>query len=128
MMDLLVFRAGEARWGIDVTRVREILDVIAVTPLPGLPGWIRGILDLRGRLLPVLDFRLLSGVEPAGREATIVLAIAGEREFAVTVDGVETTESIDPSAVEPDPERTWTRGVAAGIAIIDPETLLEVNP
>ena len=127
-MDILVFRAGDARWGIDVTRVREILDVIAVTPLPGLPGWIRGILDLLGRLMPVVDFRLLSGVQPAGREATIVLAIEGEREFAVTVDGVESTESIDPDAVEPDPRCKWARGVTSGISLIDPETLLEVRP
>ncbi len=126
-MDILVFRAGDARWGVDVTRVSEILDTISVTPLPGLPEWMPGLMDHRGSLMPVIDFRLLSGSTPAGRDTTMVIAI-DDRELALTVDGVDSTESVDPSSVEPDPDRPWTVGVAGDVTILDPETLLEQNP
>ncbi len=125
-MDVLVFRSGEAKWGIEISRVREILDTTIVIPLPELPVWMTGLMDHRGTLVPVVDFRILSGDEPMGRNATLVIA-AGERDLAITVDGVESTESIDPSTLLPDPDRPWTVGVSGEIAILDPTTLLEVR-
>lgn len=126
-MEILVFRAGTARWGVEVARVTEILDAISVTPLPGLPDWMPGLLDHRGSLMPVVDFRLLSGGKPAGRDTTVVVR-DDTRELAVTVDSVESTESIDPATVVPDPDHPWAIGVTGDLTILDPALLLEAVP
>lgn len=125
-MEILVFRAGEEKWGVDVQSVVEILDTVTITPLPGLPSWTPGLADHRGQLLPVVDLRLLSGVTPASREAVMIVH-TGDSEIAVIVDGVESTRSIDVGAVEFNEERPWTAGLAGDVTLLDPGLVLEAG-
>lgn len=126
-MEILVFCAGEEKWGLAVECVVEILDSVSITQLPGLPAWTPGLADHRGRLLPVVDIRLLCGVKPAGRETTMVVS-TGDGEIALVVDGVETTESIDVSTVTFDESRPWTAGLAGDVTILDPGLVMEARP
>src|SRR5947208_1017153 len=54
----LTFRLGSEEYGIQVVRVREIMGVLPITPVPGTPPWLKGVINLRGKIIPVVDLRL----------------------------------------------------------------------
>jgi len=74
-VDLATFRVGGREYAIEVTQIREIVRAQEVTPLPKAPALIEGVVDLRGRIVPVVDLGRALGGEPveAGPAARIVL-------------------------------------------------------
>jgi purine-binding chemotaxis protein CheW len=84
----VVFEAGGQRYGLPAPDVREVLRAAALTPLPGAPAVIEGVLNVRGRIVPVLDirarFRLPSkDLEPSDH---LIVAAAGPRVVALRAD------------------------------------------
>jgi len=57
LLELLIFELGDQRYGLPVSDVREIVRAVPPVPLPGAPGIIEGVINLRGRVVPVLDIR-----------------------------------------------------------------------
>ncbi|MET0147174.1 MAG: chemotaxis protein CheW [Ilumatobacteraceae bacterium] len=74
-MPALVLPVGEERYAIDTARVREVIADPRATPLPGAPGWVLGVINLRGEVVPLLDTTALLG-----------LGAMGPASFAVVVD------------------------------------------
>lgn len=60
----LIFRLGTEEFGVRVTRVREIMGMQEVTPVPQTPPAVKGVINLRGKVIPVLDLRVKFGLEP----------------------------------------------------------------
>jgi len=60
----LTFRLGRGRYGVSVLRVREIIRPTDFTPTPGMPTYMLGVINLRGRIIPVADLRQRFGMEP----------------------------------------------------------------
>lgn len=87
-LDLACFETRGRLYGIDVLRIREIVRSREVTPLPGAPGLIEGVIDLRGAVIPILDLGRVLGAEPAGSGADGRIAIleVGEMVFGLRVD------------------------------------------
>jgi purine-binding chemotaxis protein CheW len=96
---LLIWRAGSARCAAPIERLREIMLAVPVTALPGAPAEVRGLANVRGLLVTVIDGRRLLG-EPADRppEAT-VLVRHGPRTVGLAVDEVEDLVEISDGAL-----------------------------
>lgn len=101
--------AGE-RYGIEVGRVHEIIRSTAITALPGVDQSFSGVINLRGRVIPVMDLRRQFGLPdaPATRFSRIVVADAGGAQIGLVVDAVNEVVRIASSAIEPTPALTAT--------------------
>ncbi|MCE5327673.1 MAG: chemotaxis protein CheW [Planctomycetaceae bacterium] len=86
----LTFRLGPETYGLEILQVREIIGFMAVTPVPRMPDFIRGVINLRGRVIPVTDLRLRFGMEASQATASscIIVVRAGELEMGLVVDQV----------------------------------------
>jgi purine-binding chemotaxis protein CheW len=87
-LDVVVFELGGQLFGLPASDVRELLRAVAVVPLPRAPAVVKGVFNLRGRVVPVLDVRARFGlphgvIEPADH---FIVARAGERLVALHVD------------------------------------------
>lgn len=96
--------AGET-YGVRILEVREIIALQPITAVPNAPGYVRGVINLRGKIVPVVDLRAKFGmlsVEPT-RESCIVVMDVREGEMGVLVDKVAEVLSIRDEEVEPLP-------------------------
>lgn len=103
---LITFQLGEQALGVDVTAVREIRAWSPSTPLPGVPDYLRGVINLRGVILPVIDLRCRIGwgtTDPSERHVIIVVESEGRVEGLI-VDAVNDILSIEPQDIQPVPE------------------------
>ena len=72
----LTFRLGEEEYGVAILRVREIIGLIDITPLPRTPEFVKGVINLRGKIIPVIELRTKFGLAPvAYTEATCVIVV-----------------------------------------------------
>src|SRR5262249_7217126 len=105
----LTFRVAEEEYAVPVLRVREIIEHGVVTRVPSTPAWIRGVINLRGGVVPVVDLGLRLGLpeRPLSKRSCIViveLPLQGETALVgVTADAVNQVQEIRPQDVEPVP-------------------------
>jgi purine-binding chemotaxis protein CheW len=103
-------RVDRELFGLPVTQVQEILRVSALTRVPHAPFPVRGVTNLRGYVLPVVDLRLrlgLPAVDP-GPQARVMVVQTRGRLIGLLVDAVEQVTPVDRLAVEPPPEDVMT--------------------
>jgi purine-binding chemotaxis protein CheW len=105
----LTFRLGEEAFALDVSNVREILEFTTVTKVPKTPDYMRGVINLRGSVVPVLDMRLKFGLtetESTINTCIIVVEVSFERENTIIgalVDSVQEVFELEPDQIEPAP-------------------------
>jgi len=105
----LTFKMEEEIFALDVGKVREILDYTTITKVPQTPDYMKGVINLRGSVVPVVDMRLKFNMPPEERTVDtciIVVEIAIEQEQTVLgalVDSVQEVFELEPSQVEPAP-------------------------
>lgn len=118
-LGIVVFRLGDAHFAVDVSAVIEVTDLKEITRLFRMPPHIRGVMNLRGRVIPVADLALLLGV-PAHSAATGLLVRWKRREAIFAVDEVVTVAWVNSDALvevpstTPDAARRFFRGVHRG--------------
>jgi len=107
----LTFRLSTESYGIGVLAVQEIIRITAITPVPQLPDHLRGVINLRGRIVPVVDLRRRFGLpaETDGERACIIVvrihtATRGVVPMGLVVDAVEEVLTIASGEIEPPPE------------------------
>jgi chemotaxis signal transduction protein/CheY-like chemotaxis protein len=106
----LIFKLAEERYGISVLDVKEIIRMMAVTPVPRMPHYFRGVIDLRGKVIPVLDLRSKFGMEAMDydeRTCIVVVEIAGRGGSAlvgVVVDAVLEVTEVREEIIHDTPE------------------------
>jgi chemotaxis signal transduction protein len=94
--DAIVVRLGAGRFAVALSSVAEVGNVPPVTRVPGVPHWLAGVANWRGRILPALDLRSLLGAEaaPFGPRARLVVLVTDAATVGLLVDGVEGTTAI----------------------------------
>ncbi len=106
----LSFSLGGEDYGVDILRVIEIRGWEEVRPLPDTPEYIKGVLDLRGAIVPVIDLRLrfeLKTVEYTSTTVLIIVAVeSGEKSFlrGIVVDSVSDVLDVEATSVKPAPK------------------------
>ena len=119
-IQFVVCVVGDERYGIPVGRVHEIIRLTVITALPGVGSAFSGVINLRGRVIPVMDLRRQFGLPdaPPTRFSRIVVADAGGTQIGLVVDAVHEVVRIPATAVEPTPAlaASVTDGYLTGIA------------
>ncbi|HWA26056.1 MAG TPA: chemotaxis protein CheW [Lacunisphaera sp.] len=106
---LTVGLANEA-YGIAVLKVREIIRMLKITPVPQMPAFVKGVVNLRGRVIPVIDLRVKFGLEAAFTDRTCIVVVqvrpaAGTTvQMGLIVDCVEEVVTLTAAEIEPTPE------------------------
>jgi purine-binding chemotaxis protein CheW len=102
----LTFVLGDEEYGIDITKVKEIIGVMAVTHIPRAPAFIKGVINLRGKVIPIVDLRLKFGMEeiPHTRETVFIVVEDSGMLMGVVVDTVREVLNIQEAEIEPPPQ------------------------
>ncbi len=133
VLDLLVFSLAGERYGVETTHVLEVISLRELTPVPCTPPVILGVVNHRGRILPVLDLRRLFGLSGQGiaEGGRIVAVEAGRMTCGIFADGVAGTIQVAAHEVAHPPTVTavggrqaFIRGVTGEmVAVLDLEVL-----
>jgi purine-binding chemotaxis protein CheW len=132
-MLVLVFELEGRRFGLPADRVREVVRAAALTPIPGAPPVVEGLLDLRGEVLPVLDLRRRFEVpiRPLKLSDQLIVLELAARTVALRVDAVGALLRLEDGQLEPVPSAalaTSLRGLvrlAEGLLLLpEPERFL----
>jgi purine-binding chemotaxis protein CheW len=102
----LTFWLNEQEYGLDLLRVREIRGFTAITAIPNMPSHIKGVMNLRGTVLPVVDLRLKFGMpeKPYTKFTVIIIAKSGEKNIGLVVDSVSDVLSLPAHQISPPPD------------------------
>jgi purine-binding chemotaxis protein CheW len=112
-LHLLTFLLDREEFGIPVTQVREVIRVSEITRVPQAPAYVRGVANLRGRILAVVELRSRVGLPPAEltpRSRIVVLEVRG-RVLGVLVDAVCQVTKVPQASVAPAPEEVLAADV-----------------
>ncbi len=107
----LTFTLHQESYGIGVLKIREIIRLTNITTVPQMPNYVRGVINLRGKIIPVIDLRLRFGYEEAqSGEQTCIIVVQVKlpdgkpTQMGLVVDGVEEVVNIAESEIEETPE------------------------
>ena len=132
LLELLVLSLGGERYGIEAADVLDVVPLRGLTPVPGTPSFVLGVVHHRGRVLPLLDLRTLfelggRGMANGGR---VVAVAAGGMTFGIFADAVTGTVRVGGDEVTPAPatlagdHRALVRGVTGEmVAVLDLDAL-----
>lgn len=128
----LTFGLGEEVYGLEILKVQEIIGLMRVTRVPGLPEVIRGVVNLRGKVIPVVDLRAKFGLDSkADTERTCIVVVRVVREgeaivVGLIVDDVREVVAITEGQLEPVPRFSGNVETAflLGMAKISPRVVM----
>jgi purine-binding chemotaxis protein CheW len=106
---LTVVLENEA-YGIAVLKVREIIRMQKITPVPQMPGFVKGVINLRGRVIPVVDLRVKFGLKAEFAERTCIVVVQVKLptdqavQMGLIVDSVEEVVTLAAAEIEPTPD------------------------
>ena len=115
-IELLTFRLGDQEYSLDIMCVREIRGWTKATPLPHAPSFMRGVINLRGTVLPVMDLSERLGLPPRSHSDrnVIIVVIHEDTITGLLVDAVSDIITLPKSDLQPPPEAT-SQGASAVI-------------
>ncbi len=105
LLQLVGFKIGEEEFAVDILRVQEIIKMIMMTKVPNTPDYVKGVINLRGRIIPVIDLRRRLGLkekEP-DQDSRIIVVEISENTIGFIVDEVSEVLRIPQSIIEPPP-------------------------
>ncbi|MFA6922185.1 MAG: chemotaxis protein CheW [Gallionella sp.] len=104
--ELLTFKLGHEEYGMDILKVQEIRGYDAVTTIANAPDFIKGVINLRGIIVPIVDMRIKFGLgNVTYNELTVVIIInILDRVVGIVVDGVSDVIALTPDQIKPAPE------------------------
>ena len=107
----LTFVLGDESYAISVLKVREIIRLTAITAVPQMPDYVKGVINLRGKIIPVLSLRSKFGLPPAETsERTCIVVVqltpsaGAQMQMGLVVDDVEEVVNINASEIEATPD------------------------
>jgi purine-binding chemotaxis protein CheW len=116
---VLTFALATESYGIDIAYVTEIIGLQKITPVPEMPAYVRGVINLRGRVIPVMDVRIrfgLPGKDPDPRTCIVVISVE-DTDIGLLVDTVQEVLDIPATDIAPPPglkggERSFVEAMA----------------
>ncbi len=100
----LTFHLDGEEYGVEILKVREINGLMNITSVPCMPAYMKGVVNLRGQVIPVIDLRLRFGLEEAEHtEMTCIIVVDVGQELGLIVDAVSEVLDITDENIEPPP-------------------------
>ncbi len=100
----LTFKLDDEEYGVEILKVREIIGMMGITAVPRMPTYMKGVINLRGKVIPVIDLRLKFGLEEiAHTDQTCIIVVDVGREIGIIVDTVSEVLDIGDDSIEPPP-------------------------
>ncbi len=105
----LTFTLGEEEFALDISKVREVLDYTTITRVPRMPEFLRGVINLRGNVVPVVDLRMKLGMPATRRTVSTCIVITeidmdGEVvHMGALTDSVQEVLDLEPGQIQPPP-------------------------
>jgi purine-binding chemotaxis protein CheW len=96
----LTFFLAKEEYGFEILKVHEIITLLPVTPVPRMPAHLLGVINLRGKIIPVVDLRLKLGLPPLKDQTCIIIVRAHNIEVGVSVDRVSEVANISEKDIE----------------------------
>ena len=124
-------------YGIAVLKVREIIRLQKITPVPQMPAYVKGVINLRGRVIPIVDLRVKFGLKAEFAERTCVVVVQVKLptdqivQMGLIVDSVEEVVTLNANEIEPTPDfgarvdTTYLLGMAKVKGAV--KTLLDID-
>jgi purine-binding chemotaxis protein CheW len=102
----LTFRLGDEEYGVEILKVQEIKGYSTVTPIPSTPSYVKGVMNLRGTIIPVLDLRSkLAMSEAEYNQFTVIIVVTvGSRVIGLIVDAVSDVLNIPKEDIQATPD------------------------
>ena len=126
--EFLAFKLGDEEYGIDILKVQEIRGYEAVTRIANAPEFIKGVINLRGIIIPVVDMRIKFKLgEPVYDQFTVVIILnINGRIVGMVVDSVSDVTTLSPEQVKPAPEMgtAFNSDYITGLGTIDERMLI----
>ncbi|WP_308856430.1 chemotaxis protein CheW [uncultured Oscillibacter sp.] len=119
----LLFQSSGLLFGVPASQVVEIITNHVITWVPLLPNHVRGVINLRGQILPILDIRRLLSQEEQDNTCIIILQADAEQ-VGILVDQVEKMVDVDISAILPAPPRSAQKLVSGMCSLDDSQTMM----
>jgi purine-binding chemotaxis protein CheW len=140
----LSFLLGREFYGLEVLKIREIIRMVEITNVPRMPEYIKGVINLRGKIIPVVDLRVRFGMDSATTtERTCIVVVqvkatsGAQIQMGLVVDGVEEVLNIGKGDIEETPdfgtklETEYLLGIAKAkgkvIALLDIDCVLSAS-
>lgn len=113
----LTFQLGEELYGVDILRVQEIKGYTAVTKIPNTPSHIKGVLNLRGTIVPIVELRTMFGMETIDYTilTVIIVVVVRDRIMGLVVDSVSDVLTIGKKDIQAPPEF----GTTVDVSVLD---------
>jgi purine-binding chemotaxis protein CheW len=131
MQEFLTFTLGQEEYAIDILRVQEIRGYDQVTAIANSPSFIKGVINLRGAIVPIVDLRIKFNLEAVTYDQFTVVIILNvlKRIIGVVVDSVSDVIALDGTAIKPPPEfgSTFNTEYLMGLASVDARMLILVD-
>jgi len=129
--EYLAFTLGDEEYGIDILKVQEIRGYDAVTRIANAPPFIKGVINLRGHIVPIVDMRIKFNLDAVTYDAftvVIILSVAS-RVVGIVVDGVSDVLTLRPDQIRPAPEfgAACDTQYLLGLAAVDERMLILVD-
>lgn len=128
----LSFDIGEEEYGVGIAGVTEIVGIQRIMPIPDMPRYLKGVINLRGKVIPLMDVRLrFSMPERAYDHRTVIIVMeVGDAPVGLIVDGVREVLEIPGSQIDRQSQftRTGAKSVIAGIGRIEDRVAVLLDP
>ncbi len=106
IVQMAAFRVGKEEYVIDIMRIKEIINPVKITPVPSSSGKIEGVINLRGVIIPIVDFRKRFSTPEKLRsdQPKYIIVVVSEKIIGVIVDEVLEVVRVPRSSIKPSPE------------------------
>lgn len=131
----LTFMLDGEEYGVDILRVQEIKGWDKVTLVPNMPDYVKGIINLRGTIVPIIDLRLRFGLHSSEYGPTTVIIVVkvstegGEKTVGLVSDAVSEVYNMQPGAIKPPPDvgETLCAEFIKGLAMLEKKMVILLN-
>ncbi|HRL11421.1 MAG TPA: chemotaxis protein CheW [Aggregatilineales bacterium] len=124
-LTVLTFRLGAETYGVDVAAVRAVRQLPRVTVVPAVPAFYRGVVNLRGQIISVLDLTAFFDLPPDVDAGELIVVAAANLELGLLARHVEDVQTVPRSTLKPLDSIRWALGVTAEqLVVLDIQQLL----
>lgn len=105
-LQVITFLLGKEKYALDILLIRELITFTHITPIPNMPPFLKGMLNLRGWVIPVVDLRLRFGfpADEYNRYTVIIIALIGRKSCGFVIDTILDVINISQEKIQPPPD------------------------